>query len=154
MRIGELSKQSGTLVETIRYYEQIGLMPAPPRTHSGYRAYPPDHLQRLIFLRRCRELGFSIEEIRSLLRLAEQSSHSCATVTRVATQHLDDVRAKVADLRRLERGLRILIDSCAGGRIADCKILEALTRVSANPGVPRRGTNVNRPQGAVIDQKD
>ena len=133
MRIGELGKQSGTLVETIRYYEQVGLMPAPPRTRAGYRAYQPDHLQRLIFLRRCRELGFSIEEIRSLLRLAEQCNQSCATVTRVATQHLADVRAKMADLRRLERGLRVLIDSCAGGRIADCKILGALARANPHP---------------------
>ncbi len=153
MRIGELSKQSGTLVETIRYYEQVGLMPAPPRTQAGYRAYRPEHLQRLIFLRRSRELGFSIEEIRSLLRLAEQRSQSCTTVTRVATQHLDAVRTKVADLRRLERGLRILIDSCAGGQIADCKILDALTRVSANREGQPRGPNSKRRRGTAIDQQ-
>ncbi|MBS0422566.1 MAG: helix-turn-helix domain-containing protein [Proteobacteria bacterium] len=144
MRIGELGKQSGTLVETIRYYEQVGLMPAPPRTQAGYREYRPEHLQRLIFLRRCRELGFSIEEIRSLLRLAEQRNQSCATVTRAATQHLNDIRGKLADLRQLAQGLQTMIDSCTGGRIADCKILEALTRVSASPAVSRRGNSTRR----------
>lgn len=147
MRIGELGKQSGTLVETIRYYEQVGLMPAPPRTHAGYREYRPEHLQRLIFLRRSRELGFSIEEIRSLLRLTEQRNQSCETVTRVAAQHLSDVRGKLADLRQLARGLQTLIGSCGGGQIADCKILEALTRVSADPVIARRGTNSNRRRG-------
>lgn len=147
VRIGELAKHSGTLVETIRYYEQAGLMPAPPRTPVGYREYRPEHLQRLIFLRRSRELGFSIEEIRSLLRLTEQRNQSCATVTRVAAQHLNDVRGKLADLRQLARGLQTLIDSCGGGQIADCKILEALTRMSAGPVIAGQGTNPKRRRG-------
>lgn len=126
MRIGTLSKQGGTLIETIRYYERVGLMPAPPRSASGYRQYRPEHLQRLLFLRRCRTLGFSIEEIRSLLALTTRRERSCDTVQRIAERHLQDVRKKISDLRRLQTALGALVDSCAGGRIADCKILEAL----------------------------
>jgi len=126
MQIGALASRSGTLVETIRYYERIGLMPEPPRSGSGYRQYRPEHLQRLLFLRRCRALGFSIEEVRSLAALATCRKRSCRTVQRIAERHLEDVRRKRADLRRLEQTLGALIDSCDGGRIADCKILEAL----------------------------
>ncbi|HEY8539595.1 MAG: helix-turn-helix domain-containing protein [Gammaproteobacteria bacterium] len=128
MRIGGLAARSGTLVETIRYYERIGLMPTPPRSPSGYRQYRPEHLQRLLFLRRCRALGFSIEEIRSLIALASGPDRSCRTVRSIAERHLEDVRQKLADLRRLELALGALVESCAGGPIAECKILEALAQ--------------------------
>ena len=128
MRIGALSAQSGTLIETIRYYERIGLMPEPPRSASGYRQYRPEHLQRLRFLRRGRTLGFSIEQIRSLLALTIRRGRSCRSVQRIAEQHLEDVHQKISDLRRLETALGALVDSCVGGRIADCKILEALAQ--------------------------
>ena len=128
MKIGHLAASSGTLVETIRYYEHIGLMPEPPRSASGYRQYRPEHLQRLMFLRRCRALGFSIEEIRSLVALTSRRERSCRTVQRIAERHLEDVRQKLADLRRLEVALGALVESCAGGRIAECKILEALAQ--------------------------
>lgn len=126
MQIGALAAQSGTLVETIRYYERIGLMPSPPRSASGYRQYRAEHLQRLLFLRRCRALGFSIEEIRSLAALASRRERSCRKVKSIAERHLEDVRRKRSDLLRLECALSALVDSCGGGRIADCKILEAL----------------------------
>jgi len=128
MLIGELATRSGTLVETIRYYERVGMMPAPPRSASGYRQYRPEHLQRLLFLRRCRDLGFSIQEISSLLELAEQREEPCTKIARVATHHLDAVQAKLTDLKRLHRALRSLIESCSGGPVSECKILEALSR--------------------------
>lgn len=126
MRIGELARLSGTLPETIRYYEQVTLIPAPPRSASGYRRYSAEHLKRLRFLRRCRDLGFSIAEIRSLLRLAERAEQSCKPVTDLATQHLTRIRAKIADLKRLERSITDLVGSCPDERIADCRILESL----------------------------
>lgn len=128
MRIGELAERSGTLVETIRYYESVGMMPDPPRSASGYRQYRPEHLWRLLFLRRCRDLGFSIQEIGSLLKLAEQREEPCSKVARVATHHLEAVQAKLSDLKRLERALKSLIESCTGGPVAECRILEALSR--------------------------
>ena len=144
MRIGELAKRSSTLPETIRYYEQVALVPAPPRSPSGYRQYSPAHLERLRFLRRCRDLGFSIAEIRSLLRLAEQSDQPCGTVTELAREHLTSVQNKIADLKRLEQALHRLVGSCSDGRVADCRILESLnapSRMRGQPGprlAPRR----------------
>ena len=129
MRIGQLAERSGTQIETIRYYEHVGLIPAPMRSTSGYREFSPEDLQRLAFVRRCRELGFSIKEIRSLLMLAKRRDSSCTNVTRLAAQHLKEVRQRLADLQRLERALDTLILSCANGRVADCKILETLGRV-------------------------
>ena len=126
MRISELAQRSGTLPVTIRYYEQVALIPPPPRSPSGYRQYSGEHLKRLQFLRRCRDLGFSIAEIRSLLSLAERRSQSCRTVTRLAADHLKGVRAKMADLKHLERALSALVASCSGGRVAECRILESL----------------------------
>jgi len=128
MRIGQLAERSGTLVETIRYYENVGMMPDPPRSASGYRQYQPEHLSRLLFLRRCRDLGFSIQEIGSLLKLAEQREEPCSKVARVATHHLEAVQAKLSNLKRLERALKSLIKSCTGGPVAECRILEALSR--------------------------
>lgn len=126
MLIGALAAKSDTLVETIRYYERIGLMPAARRSASGYRQYDDADLQRLLFLRRCRALGFSIEEIRSLVALAGRRNRSCRSVQGVAEQHLADVRQKLSDLRGLERALGALVESCDGGRMSDCKILESL----------------------------
>ena len=126
MRIGELARRSGVQAVTIRYYEQVALLPAPPRSAGGYRQYSPEHITRLQFLRRCRDLGFSIAEIRSLLNLAERTDQSCEAVTQLATQHLIAVREKIADLKRLERTLRTLVGSCHDRRIADCRILESL----------------------------
>ena len=106
--IGRLSKHTGTNIETIRYYERVGLLPAPARSPGGYRLYRPDHLKRLNFIRRARTLGFSIGEVRTLLRLADERKRPCAEVRVVAEAHLSDVRAKMADLRRMERDCRRL----------------------------------------------
>ena len=126
MRIGELAKLTHTVIETIRFYEQAGVLAPPPRTAGGYRNYGADQVQRLTFVRRCRELGFSLDEVRSLLSIADRSQESCATVTEIAGAPLEEVRNKLKRLRRLERTLMSLKDSCRGGKIEQCRILESL----------------------------
>jgi MerR family mercuric resistance operon transcriptional regulator len=124
--IGELSKASGVKVETIRYYEKIGVMPAPARTGSGYRAYGPEHLNRLKFVRRGRELGFSLEELRGLLHLVDGRAQTCAEVRAMTLAHGAEIRRKIADLRRLERGIAAIARRCTGRRVPDCPIIDAL----------------------------
>lgn len=126
MRIGELGKATTTKVETIRYYEQTGLLPPPARTSSNYRSYGEAHLARLSFIRRARDLGFGIEQVRALLDLSDDRTRDCATVDRIAKEHLRDVDRKIADLTALRRELNTVISSCDGGSVADCRILEAL----------------------------
>jgi MerR family mercuric resistance operon transcriptional regulator len=126
--IGTLSKHTGTNIETIRYYERIGLLPAPARSSGGYRLYGTGHLKRLNFIRRARTLGFSIGEVRRLLRLADERKRPCAEVRVVAEAHLKDVRAKIVDLRRMERVLKATVARCAEGRRSDCPVIEALYR--------------------------
>lgn len=126
MRIGELAKLTQTVVETIRFYEQAGVLVPPTRTAGGYRNYGADQVQRLTFVRRCRELGFSLDEVRSLLRIADRSEESCAAVSQIAGAHLNEVRNKLKRLRRLERTLLGLKKSCQGGKIRQCRILESL----------------------------
>jgi MerR family mercuric resistance operon transcriptional regulator len=126
--IGRLAKQTGTNVETIRYYERLGLWPVPPRTAGGYRLYGTEHLKRLNFVRRARVLGFSIEEVRTLLRLADERKRPCAEVRVVAGAHLADVRAKLADLRAMERVLKATVARCAEGTGTHCPLIDALYR--------------------------
>ena len=126
MRIGELAKLTHTVVETIRFYEHAGVLAPPLRTAGGYRNYGADQVQRLTFVRRCRELGFSLDEVRSLLSIGDQSEASCAPVSQIAGAHLDEVRNKLKMLRRLERTLAGLKKSCRGGKIKQCRILESL----------------------------
>src|SRR2546426_1197477 len=101
MAIGRLAKHTGTNIETIRYYERVGLWSAPVRSAGGYRLYGTDHLKRLNFVRRSRALGFSIQEVRKLLALADDRKRPCAEARVVAEAHLKDVQAKIADLRAL-----------------------------------------------------
>lgn len=127
MLIGQLADRSGVNLETIRYYERTGLLPPPPRSAAGYRLYRPDHLQRLVFLRRSRQLGFSIKEVQDLLSLAGQPNRVCKDVTRLAARHLTSVTEKITELQRLQGALEKLVCACPGkARIADCGILEAL----------------------------
>lgn len=126
MKIGELAKATGTKVETIRYYEQTGLLPEPGRTQGNYRSYGGGHLARLSFIRRARDLGFGIEQVRALLDLSDDRSRDCATVDRIATEHLREVDRKIADLTALRRELSAVITSCNGGTVAQCRIIEAL----------------------------
>lgn len=128
LRIGDLAEATGTKVVTIRYYERIGLLPRPGRSAGNYRVYEPLHLERLRFIRRCRDLGFTLDQIRELLRLSSQEDKPCVEVDRIAAAHLADAEEKVADLTRLAARLRRIISRCEGGGvIADCGIIEALS---------------------------
>ena len=124
--IGAMSAATGVNIETIRYYERIGLMPKPPRSGGGHRVYDATHVKRLGFIRRARELGFSLDEVRDLLGLARGHSLTCADVKALTEQHIAGIKRKVADLRRLERVLGQLAAQCHGNRVPDCPILEAL----------------------------
>jgi DNA-binding transcriptional MerR regulator len=138
LSIGELSRASGVKVVTIRYYEQIKLMPAPPRTEGNYRAYKREHLVRLRFIRRCRDLGFTLTQLRDLLHLSTQSTRECSGVDRITEIHLWETERKIADLKRLAGELRRIKNGCLGkGLIADCRILEALSP-AAKPTVARK----------------
>jgi MerR family mercuric resistance operon transcriptional regulator len=123
---GQLAKAAGVNSETIRYYESIRLMPPPPRTEGGRRAYGDGHVRRLAFIRRSRELGFSIEEIRALLSLSGPQQGTCAEVKDIAAGHLSEVRAKLADLARLEAILAEAIACCTGQEAAPCPVLDML----------------------------
>lgn len=124
--IGRLSKHTGCNVETIRYYEKVGLLPAPPRTAGGHRMYGSDHAKRLGFIRRSRELGFSLDEIRALLNLADGGEYNCGSVKRITIHHLQSVKDKIRDLRKLERTLTTISNECEGGIAPSCPIIEAL----------------------------
>jgi MerR family mercuric resistance operon transcriptional regulator len=124
--IGELSKRSDVNIETIRYYERIKLLPAPPRTASGRRVYGSTDLRILVFVRRSRELGFSLDEIRALLRLGGPERASCREVREIAKHHLEDIRSKLHDLKKLERLLATTVSRCSGRTAPDCPVLDIL----------------------------
>jgi MerR family mercuric resistance operon transcriptional regulator len=126
MQRAELARQTGCNLETIRYYEKIGVMPDPPRTASGYRVYGGGHVSRLRFILRARELGFAIKEIRGLLDLVDGGNQTCFEVKERTERHLADVRAKIADLRRIEKVLAAMAAECSGEDVPECPILEAL----------------------------
>ncbi len=126
--IGVLSRRTGCKVETIRYYERIGLLPPPPRSAGGQRIYGEAAVKRLTFVRRGRALGFGLQELRGLLRLVDGGDYTCAEVRAITLGHLAEVRAKIADLRRLGRTLGSIAGQCVGGTVPDCPIIEALFR--------------------------
>lgn len=126
LTIGRLAAQTGVNLETVRYYERIGLMPAPDRTSGGHRDYRPAHRARLAFIRRSRELGFSLDDIRALLALAEPGRQSCADVKAIASAHLSDVQAKIADLSRLAAALDDAVRRCGDGAAPDCPVIQVL----------------------------
>jgi MerR family mercuric resistance operon transcriptional regulator len=126
LTIGALSERTGVDVETIRYYEREGLLAAAPRTAGGHRVFGEAHLRRLLFIRRSRELGFSGAEVRTLLALVD-GGYTCAEVRDLTLKHLVSVRAKIADLRRLERTLTVISSKCEGGDAPDCPIIESLS---------------------------
>ena len=125
--IGDLARHTETSVETIRYYERIGILPAPERTSGNYRSYQAQHLRRLSFIRRARDLGFPLERVRELLGLSDDQKRSCKAVDAVARNHLAEVDRKIADLRSLRRELSSLVNQCSHGTIAECRIIEALS---------------------------
>ncbi len=124
--IGKLSQLTGVNIETIRYYEKIKVLPAPLRTENGRRVYGPMERRILAFVRRSRELGFSLDEVRALLRLGGPDKASCREVREIAAHHLDDIRAKISDLRKLERLLAKTVAQCTGTTAPECPILDIL----------------------------
>ena len=126
--IGILSERSGVNIETIRYYERVGLLPKPQRSAAGYRLYRTTDSDRLCFIRRARDLGFSLDEVRRLLDLADQKSRSCRRVHDIAVEHLAEVRAKIDDLRRMERVLATLVKACTQGTMPACPLLKTLAQ--------------------------
>lgn len=124
--IGMLSGRSGVNVETIRYYEKIGVMPIPARSSGGYRIYDLDHLRRLHFIRRGRELGFSLDELRGLLHLVDGHTYTCGEVHALTLRHLADIRQKIADLRRLQNVMSDMAAHCKRDQVPECPIIDAL----------------------------
>ncbi len=135
--IGALSRRTGCNIETIRYYERIGLLPPAPRTAGGHRLYGDAQSRRLHFIRRTRELGFTLDGIRTLLRLVDGGRHTCAQVKGITVFHLAEVRRKVADLRKIERVLVDMTTQCAGGTVPMCPVIDAF--FARAPDVARRG---------------
>lgn len=142
MKIGEVAAASGCHLETIRYYERIGLLPRPHRTGSGYRVYTSQDVDRIRFITRGRDLGFSLEEIRSLMRLTEDPDLSCEQVDALARHHLAEIQDRQKQLRRIARELQRTIALCAGGRRGACAILGVLQQSS--PPSRKRPEDVHR----------
>ncbi|MFV0359671.1 MerR family transcriptional regulator [Tropicimonas sp.] len=127
LKIGDLARRTGAKVVTIRYYEKIGLLPPPGRSAGNYRTYDASALKRLRFIRRCRDLGFSLDQIRELLELSLDTGRPCAEVNDIAAAHLAGVEGKIADLQTLAGELRRISATCSGGGvISDCRILHAI----------------------------
>ena len=126
--IGRLSKRTGCHIETIRYYEKIRLLPEPPRNAGGHRLYDWNHLKRLRFIRRSRELGFTLDEIRDLLRLVDGGDYTCGEVLELTAVHLNEVRKKIKDLQRMGKTLAAIVADCKGGTVPDCPIIDTLFR--------------------------
>jgi MerR family mercuric resistance operon transcriptional regulator len=143
--IGELSKRSGVKIETIRYYERATMLVPPPRTASGRRVYDVTDLRILVFIRRSRELGFSLDQIRTLLRLGGPEKATCRQVREIAAHHLEDIRAKLSDLKKLERFLSKTVARCSGKTAPDCPVLDVLDIERGRP-IPMKSSCAVRPR--------
>ncbi len=129
LKTGELAHEAGVNVETIRFYERKGLLPEPPRRSSGHREYPRESVRRIRFIQRGKELGFTLHEIKGLLELRVDPETNCDAVRERALEKIADVKHKIADLRKIEKALRKLTDSCSGnGPKDDCPILVHLEK--------------------------
>ena len=127
--IGDMSRKTGVNIETVRYYERIGIMPEPDRTEGGTRQYNHEQLKRLHFVKRSRELGFNLEEIRALLNLVDRKDFTCGEVHSMTVDHLLTVKRKLADLRRLEKALTSMASECSQGEVPDCPIIDKLFKI-------------------------
>lgn len=140
--IGSVARQSGLTVPTIRYYEEVGLLPAAPRTEGGQRHYDEAAVRRLTFIRRCRDFGFSLDQVRELVGLVDHPDRPCVEVRDIASVHLTSVRSKLLELQELERSLTGFVSSCdtacAGGAAVDCTILEDLALAEHQAKVVQR----------------
>jgi DNA-binding transcriptional MerR regulator len=134
LSIGDLAKATGTKVVTVRYYEQAGLLSKPQRTAGNYRSYGESDLRRLRFIRRCRNLGFTLHQVRELLRLSAKDDEPCTEVNHITATHLAEIERKIADLSRLAAELRRINNCCQqDGPITDCRIIEALSSEIGTP---------------------
>jgi MerR family mercuric resistance operon transcriptional regulator len=155
MSVGVLARHAGCNVETVRYYENAGLMPEPPRSPGGHRQYAHAHLQRLCFIRRSRELGFPVEQVRALLRLVDEPEHTCGEVKDMAIWQVNEVQRRIDDLRRLQRALNDMARQCGGGRssVDDCPIIEALFADAPQVTAERTGGGpCDRGRGSATDR--
>jgi MerR family mercuric resistance operon transcriptional regulator len=137
---GALAARTGCNIETIRYYEQIGIMPPPPRSDGGHRLYGQALVRRLNFVCRSRDLGFTLEEIRELLRMVDGGNYTCGQVEALALEHVQHIRRKISDLRKLKMVLETMASRCSGGKIPKCPIIDALfdARVPVRPALAVR----------------
>lgn len=125
--IGDLAKQTGTKVQTIRYYESIGLLPEPARTAGNRRIYGQDQLDRLAFIKHARDFGFPLEAIRELLEMTDRPAASCAEADAICRRHLAEVRRRIGRLQALEGELKRMVESCSHGTVADCRVINVLS---------------------------
>ena len=126
LSIGELSAMTGCNIETIRYYERIKILRKPLRSAGGHRQYDQDAAQRLAFVRKCRDLGFSLDQVRELLHFVDGGDYTCEEVRSIAVGHMESVRRKIADLNKMKRVLADMVNQCDGGQVPDCPIIDAL----------------------------
>ncbi len=126
MTIGAVARQAGCKVQTIRWYEEIGLLPPPARSEGGHRVYGKVHAHRLAFIRHARELGFPLDDVRTLLSLADDPGRSCDEADAIARRHLTAIRSRIARLQALETELSRVVEQCGAGRVADCRVIEVL----------------------------
>ncbi len=138
--IGRVAEETGVKIETIRYYERIGIMPVPDRTSGGNRLYDDVLLKRLKFIKRCRLLGFSIEDIRALLTMVDRQDLTCSQVHQTTVGHLSAVRQKIADLNQLARVLDDMASACSKGDVPGCPIIDALLDSTVASKPARRPT--------------
>lgn len=144
MKIGALAEATGTAVETIRYYEREGLLPPPARADNNYRVYRPAHVDRLAFIRQCRNLDMTLDEIRELIRLRDAPSEDCGQVDALLDEHIGHVARRIRELRALEKDLKALRARCtAPHAVADCGILDGIDRAANSPSAPRRRRHVH-----------
>jgi len=125
--IGEMARTGNCKVQTVRYYEDIGLLPAPARSTGNQRLYTGAHRDRLRFIRHAREMGFSLERIREILALGDEPAHSCAEIDQIAREHLRDVESRIERLQSLRAELERMISECTANRVAECRVIEVLS---------------------------
>ena len=124
--IGAAADKTGVKTETIRFYEREGLIRPPLRTDGGHRVYDSDRIERLAFIHRARELGFPLNQVRSLFQMVDETGHTCGEVGELAGSHLETVRSRIADLRAMEKVLQGMVSSCSGGTVPECPIIGTL----------------------------
>jgi MerR family mercuric resistance operon transcriptional regulator len=152
LTIGTLSDRTDCKIETIRYYERIGLMPRTARSEGGHRLYGGEHVKRLGFIRRSRELGFTLDQIRALLRLVDGRRYTCAQVKRITVSHLEEIHRKVADLRTIERVLKDMAAQCDGGAVPKCAVIDALFEHGSGAGRTRKAARRNL-NGGILESR-